>query len=68
MWTKESTPGRIRAILRAIDRKQVELAIIMSVSPVTVTRWVKGRSVPDPRSREKLEAIEFKYVNQGGMS
>ncbi|MFU8771980.1 MAG: helix-turn-helix domain-containing protein [Anaerolineales bacterium] len=68
MWTKENTPGRIRAILIAIDRKQVELAIIMSVSPVTVTRWVKGRSVPDPRSREKLEAIEFKYVNQGGMS
>lgn len=63
-WTKDTTPVRIHKILAGINRKQVELAQVLNVSPVTVSRWSTGRSVPDPRCREKLELLETRYVKE----
>ena len=61
-WRIETSGRRVRTILEILDRTQVEMARIIGVSPVTINRWVKGRSVPDPRCREKLEMIEDRYV------
>lgn len=63
-WNRETTPDRIKTILAAIDRRQVELAHILNVSPVTVNRWVNGRSSPDNQCREKLELLEHRFVGE----
>ena len=64
-WTTETTPKRLREILGAIRKTQVQLARVIGVTDVTVSRWVNGRNTPDPRSRKFLERIEERYVKKG---
>lgn len=61
-WTHENTPERLRAILAGIRRSQAQLARVLGVNPVTVSRWVTGKSKPDPRSRFALEKLEKHYA------
>jgi len=64
-WTTQTTPERLAAILKAIGRQQYQLARLLGVSPVTVSRWANGHHVPDPRSQDRLEMIEQRFVKSG---
>lgn len=57
-WTKEATPARLRALCAALGRRRVDLAKLLKVSPVTVSRWANGHNAPDARSADALSRLE----------
>lgn len=62
-WSPTGTPRRVKRICSSIGRSQAQLARLLGVSAVTVSRWTNGRNQPDPRSKNVLEKLEDKYVN-----
>jgi transcriptional regulator with XRE-family HTH domain len=60
-WDRETAPPRVKAVLKALNRTQQQLADVMGVSFVTVNRWCNGKTLPDRRSQVMLEKLERAY-------
>ncbi|MFT4040411.1 MAG: tetratricopeptide repeat protein [Thermomicrobiales bacterium] len=52
------TGERIRAIRRSLGLSQVQLAEVLDVSNITVSRWEQGRAQPHPSTIARLEQME----------
>jgi DNA-binding transcriptional regulator YiaG len=52
------TPTEIKALRLSLKLTQQDLAIILGVSVVTVTRWETGVSVPSPLAENALKSIK----------
>lgn len=61
-WNTTTTPPRVKAVLTALGRTQVQLADVLGVSFVTVSRWCSAKTVPDKRNQVMLEKLENAYV------
>jgi transcriptional regulator with XRE-family HTH domain len=64
-WDLTTTPVRVGALLKALNRTQAQLGDVLGLTPVSINRWCNGRSVPDKRSRIMLEKLEATYVKDG---
>ena len=51
------TPGKIKQLRKLLHRSQPAFAAIMSVHPITVSRWERGEMVPRAKEIEKLDRL-----------
>lgn len=51
-------PPRITALRKALGLTQVQMAQLLGVHPLTVSRWERGVALPPPYPAALLEAFE----------
>jgi len=54
--------GVVEVILRAVGRSGAQLARLMNVTPVTVSRWRNNHCEPRGKYRDQLETLFIKFV------
>jgi DNA-binding transcriptional regulator YiaG len=54
------TPERIRALRTKLGLKQIELADLLGIHAITISRWEQGHYEPSSLAEEKLDKLARK--------
>lgn len=56
-WTQRNTAQRVDLYLTQTKQTHMQAAITLGVSVSSVSRWVRGKNIPDLRTRRAIIAV-----------